>query len=1262
MIYKLTFILKQFLLDILIQQTNLLKTAKIVVLVALFLFAEKYSLGQLYPEPPAGFMAGQAEKLTISNEPGLLFYLSGENEFKADFAAGGQDKPNFLRGVKTIPDGAIGNAFEADDSQLMSYWAPGNIFAQRGTLSFFWRSRYPVGPTPFPIFRVAYADHSSWDMVWLRIDYNGAGFDAFVTDVGLSRTRVSYYLDKFPSSEEWTHIAFSWDETEGVRLYINGELAEKQSTVGKVYDTGLDQFGPHSRIISPYQVQSAYNFMRGGDLDELRIYDRMLSDDNIAGLSKGEIPKQIPNNNRDINNRRWRDAWWNRHGWNLPNKPPPLLTSAKTVIKKIGVHDAFDIKRWTWKANDGIRETTWPGVYNMSRLPGRNDYFVLPDWDCYSMSGQSIKFHLPNEPWNHVEMWGNAWGQLTHENELEYDKTFGVRSKEQVKSYHRLKEEVQGGKIRFDNAIIEEPIGELGVYYVREGAAPGSSESETFSLVPANVESFDKSLKNIVAFIDGRYYPAVERLKMVGINQAAQNQEVISSEQINFMPFIHCLIPYANKPQSGLDGVEIEFPALSVKPTHNGVFPLNIRIKDPLWPMRDLADFSFSIKPDKPYTLYFDTRDRLLPDGHALYITIAGAGSSFSAETLKGAKVRLVYKSKAETIAEHELDRFTQIRDLHSHVVEEHPSSPRLNLYNRFIADHKDLLKANPNHWLAKAYLYAFTRNKKDRPEYEIRECPAGIPKWAFLQTEYLRHVEKIITFYIDNRQISNGEFGGGLSDDDDFTNMFVGSAFMGIEPEKIQESLRIFLEAYYDQDRDSYDASLRQRSLPLFTNGLSTIKADELHSCEEGIEAVGQLMMIDYGNPLYFSRGMEIAKRMLEDVTQIAPDGHRHFRSRNYSGTDFSIEDPWQWSQNYSYLVLQTAYLVARYNGNPALFNMLVEIADGLLAHRDEDGNVYTEIHFNTGEVRGKSGVGRTWPVFMAAYEFTGDNKYLEVIPEKNIKTREFNKDSIVSFYTNQIKEKGVKLYIETEGSTWIDRINRDEPLMQEHRLGGVALVRANHIYQQNYVSWNIIQPATFESLALFLPKANSTNIDIIAYNLEQNSVKADMTLWDIKPGLWRVRQGLDTNDDQQIDTEITERIVYLESSSELDITFESRKNTIINLELSEPAQTDYWERPDLAISRAGIKIEKGEVNVRVYSQGAIGTPETTLELRDANGELIKTAQVPAMKPPLDLIPKWVNIKFNVAVDTDLSGGSVIVDPNNKITQITRKNTVIDW
>ncbi len=200
--------------------------------------------------------------------------------------------PNYLKDVKIVPGGVKGSFLECGNDQLLSYWAPGNIYSQRGTLSFFWRSRMPVDETEFPIFRVGYADHSSWDMVWLRIDYNGHGFDAFVTDVNLGRTRVSYTMPNFPKADEWVHLALAWDETSGIRFYVNGKLAGTKAATG-VFDAALDQFGPHSRIIAPTGVESSYNYDRGGDVDELRIYDRALSDENIGSLAKNETPPSI---------------------------------------------------------------------------------------------------------------------------------------------------------------------------------------------------------------------------------------------------------------------------------------------------------------------------------------------------------------------------------------------------------------------------------------------------------------------------------------------------------------------------------------------------------------------------------------------------------------------------------------------------------------------------------------------------------------------------------------------------------------------------------------------------------------------------------------------------------------------------------------------------------------------------------------------------------------------------------------------------------
>ena len=1237
------------------------KRRNIIFLLILLILSDIFSTpgrAQQAPEPKAGFLAGKPTSISGSRESGLLFYLSGNKGFTADFAAGGQDLPNYLRDVSIIPDGAQGPGFKAEDTQLMTYWAPGNIYAQRGTLSFFWRSRYPVGPTPFPIFRVGYADHSSWDMVWLRIDYNGSGFDAFVTDIGLSRIRISYYMDKFPGPQEWTHIAFSWDETEGVKLYINGELVAKQLTSGNVFDAGLDQFGPHSRIISPYQVQSAYNYVRGGDLDELRIYDRMLSDENITNLSHGKPVGQIPSLNRDLSLRHWRDAWWLRNGWNLPNTPPPLLTSAKTSIRKVEIHDAFDINRWFWKANDGIRETTWPGVYNMSRLPGRYDYFVLPDWDCYSHSGQSVKFTLPDEPWNHVEIWGKAWGQLTYESKSQPDTTFGIISKDQIKSYLRLDKIRQGGIIRFDNAIIEEPIGSFDVYNVEDKLAPAGTANESFILSDATKMFDNRAINDVVSFIYGRY-PADERAMMIGVPVGTKKSVETNKISDNVYPFIHIILPYKDQPDAGLDGIELLLPALNVKPTHNGVFPLNIRVKDPLWQMRDLADFSFSVKPNESYKLWIDTRDRILPEGSALYITIAGSGADLTPELLNGSVVRLVYKSRSDAKAEHVLDRFTQVRDLYAHIVEEHPASPRLNLYNRIIADINDLLIADPDNWLAKAYRYAVTG--KDMPEYKIAGNPDDTPEWAFLQVEYLRHLKRVIMYYIDNRQTDNGEFGGGLSDDDDLTNMFPGAAFLGIEPDKILQSLSLFSKAFLDQERPPYDANLKQRSLPLFTNGLATIFTDELHSYEDGIEMVGQLQLLDYGNPQYIEQGMATAKRVLENITQINPAGHRHIRSRLYSGTRMATEDPWQWSVPNSYQILHTSYLVALYNGNPRLRQMLIELADGLLKHT-RDGIPYSEINFSTDEVRGNPGVLGTWQVFLAAYYFTHDNKYLSPISTRLYPRKEFNKESLVAQYKREINSLGIREYINTEGSPWIDRVTPYTPVIQQDRLGGVALIRGTNIFPQHHLSWEFEKPASFESAAIYVAKADSGGVDIILYNLEHAPVHINMTLWNIIPGRWSIKQGIDSNDDQMIDSDLSESSVKLENGKSVDLVIPPRKYTILNLKLAETSKKPMFGRPDLGISSADIKIQNNSVTVRVHSLGAVSSPVTALVVRDARGKIVARTEVASLEAPLDLKPRFKDVTIIVPDKTDLSSGSVELDPEMKIEQITRRNKLVKW
>jgi hypothetical protein len=1327
-----------------------------------------------------------------SKEPGLLFYLSGDHGFSADFAAGGNPAPNFQSDVQILTGGAKGSYIQCGNNQLLSYWAPGNIYAQRGTLSFYWRSRDPVDQTEFPVFRVGYADHSSWDQVWLRIDYNGHGFDAFVTDINLGRTRVSFSMPDFPKPNEWVHLALAWDETSGIRFYVNGKLAGQKAATG-MFDAGLDQFGPHSRIIGPTGVESSYNFDRGGDIDELRIYDRALSDDNIATLAKGEVPQSIPPVTRSIAVapapvaekssvpvESWQQEWRHRYGWNRAGDIPAPLESQYTTVRKVEIHDVYDLKRWWWRATDGIRETTWPGVYNRSRLTGRFDYFQLPDWDCYSLSGKSVTFYMPNEPWNHLEIEGGAWGNMSlltpgngdpkavadpdqHDASPMLARTLFERPRGQERTSHQFAQPITGEKIRFTNVEQEWPIGELSAYYVHDGREPAGSARLTYRLTANASPADNPSLDALVAFVAGRY-PADERQTMVatavggfggrggrggppvviegeggadvvGVGPGAPTptdsgvpgpvasgppagrrggggrgglQGAPRAVAQSGLPLVHILIPADMRGNrsaggrgaggtswqnidGGLDGIAIDLPALRMKPTHGDYIPLNIQIKDPLWPMRDMFDFSFSVKPGEAHTLWLDTRDRILPNDKSLYITIAAAAADFGPTALEGAEVRLIFKPHQEALPEHIADRLTQVKDNYANMVEEAVGSERLNTWNRFYADITDLLRVDPENDLGRRYWYDANKGQP-RPPYTEPVVPAGVPAWAWLQVKDMDYFKRFVNWYIDNRQISNGEFGGGLSDDSDLTDLFPSVVFMGAPADKITQSVSKEMEAMYSEG--------------LVANGLASGQYDELHSYEDGINVLGQMMLLDFGSPKAIERAMETSKR-LEWLTGINAAGHRHIRSAYFSGTKMSEDGVWGWSKSRSDYVFQPALSMVLYNGAPETKKMMLEMADGLLAHRKlGPGGRYTtnpSINFKTDqEATGLGagfggGGGAPWFIMWSAYRWTGDKKYLQpLLDDSGFTLQSINSDAmdmlnlrdtlgkqIVSapgagvaagqfawqmtgdthyleqIYRAQLEAEADREYINTEGSLWIDRVadgggfNTGD--LQRARLGGIVLQR-DRIYPGNVVGWQFDAPATDESVAILIPEATPDHFKVVAYNLDSVAVKAHMTGWEIDPGKWVVTQSTQTDATVGPMQNASTRTVDFERSSTLDIIFAPHTTTVLELKLIKKG-FPYWSRPDLGLDPGDIKVEGSRMKVTVHSLGSVDAPASKVVLRDRNGKVLATANAPALKAPLDLLPKTEVVSLTVPANADWKGGSVTIESTGKSPEITQRN-----
>lgn len=1173
----------------------------------------------------------------IKNEWGLLFYLSGENGSRPQVAKG-DPEPNFFENVEIIEDGKYGKAFRCLPDQLFAYWAPGNIYAQRGTVAFFWRSRYPLGETEFPIFRVGYADHSSWDALFMRIDYNGGGIDAFVTDINLSRTRVSMKFDKLPQPDQWFHIAFSWDENVGVRLYIDGKLvAEKEAQA--IYYAGLDQFGTHSRILSHWQVQSSYNYVRTGDFDEIRIYDRMLHPEQVAQLTEGKDPRVFPPLIRSLEQPAWRSEWFRRYGFDAERIPAPLCNKY-TAVHKVEIHNAWDLKRWWWKACDGIRETTWPGVYNRSRLPGRTDYFILPDWDCYSQSGKEITFEpLADTYFNHIEISGSARGTLRIHGRLEEHGL--IRRTSCERSVHRLEEPVRNVSLTFTNEEIEEPIGDITLLQVEQGMAPQDTPRECFNFFWDTGVEGGEEIQSVRRFVQGRFMPD-ERAMLIGTTEE-QPPTMGDAPRPNTMPIVHLVMAYQAGEALGMDGLVLHLPGLKAEPTHGKYLLVNIQVKDPLWLYRNLIQFTFAVLPGEEKTIWLDTRDRILPEGKGLYATISFS-SQAAVESLSGLRAEIVYKPAELAKAEHIADRWIQVKDNYAHLVEENPSSEKFNLYNRFVGDLRDLLRVCPEHPLGRLYWY--DKFKQNPPVYRQTPCPPNVPLWAWRQVEYMGYVKRYIRWWIDKRQIANGEFGGGLSDDGDLTSWWPGPALSGCMPQKIKASLLLEMEAFYEQG--------------MFSNGLCAIQTDQLHTLEEGIQVLGQCLTLDPCSPKHLERAMENA-RGLFFITGYNKVGHRHLKSGYYSGTRIATEPPWNYSASDSFHVLFPTYMLVRYNGSPLAKKLILEMADAMLDHYyDGKMHVLVDVETDRDQVHERT---REWPLFYAAWQFTGDDQYLQPISallyaqpqDRLIGTEAEICAQVARQYESLIWSAALREYINTDGQLWVDRGVLDIGVMQEHRIGGIGHERFA-LYPRHYIRWQFA-PGKEEQVAILVTYADVSKLRISAWNMTDDVIIATLICEGILPGQWRIRQGSgsvigDMGTIRRDETVILERFMGQE------VNFTPGEYTVLELDLLDQGKP-YWERPDLAIDAEDVIISDSCIRIRVHNIGAVASEITTLVLKAPDGTVLRSSNIPPLPAPVDLYPKVVEVSLWTR-GLQLDSCTIEIDPEGKLEEITRENNCV--
>jgi len=122
------------------------------------------------------------------------------------------------------------------------------------------------------------------------------------------------------------------------------------------------------------------------------------------------------------------------------------------------------------------------------------------------------------------------------------------------------------------------------------------------------------------------------------------------------------------------------------------------------------------------------------------------------------------------------------------------------------------------------------------------------------------------------------------------------------------------------------------------------------------------------------------------------------------------------------------------------------------------------------------------------------------------------------------------------------------------------------------------------------------------------------------------------------------------------IELAFAPHATSVVTLTLVDNG-VPYWSRPDLGIGNDDLVVSGRTVTVTVHSLGAVDSPSTQLVWLDSSGQKLASATIPQLKAPNDLQPKKITVTLTAPPGRDFTGSTVLVDPDNKIKEITRIN-----
>ncbi|MHC4874767.1 MAG: hypothetical protein ACYTFY_23210, partial [Planctomycetota bacterium] len=256
-----------------------------------------------------------------------------------------------------------------------------------------------------------------------------------------------------------------------------------------------------------------------------------------------------------------------------------------------------------------------------------------------------------------------------------------------------------------------------------------------------------------------------------------------------------------------------------------------------------------------------------------------------------------------------------------------------------------------------------------DAPQPEpVRE---GIPAWAERSRQGWLEVRRVVKWWLENRQSKNGEFGCNLGDDSVLYSKFADLPFM----ERSEFTDKVMSGAVNLLERAEKNNLLY---------GINKKYTDTLHAYEEGMNLRATISRWYYGNPVYLERCMESQKTMAK-LTIMSEDGNRHLPDTHFESKDLKTPRKLRADSAINCLMWHTGMVVADYNRNPEVLQIIGEWMDSF-AKKMKPGHWVEGIDPKTGKVTnynpkrpllgGAASQGSLW---MWMYNLTGKKLYIE-------------------------------------------------------------------------------------------------------------------------------------------------------------------------------------------------------------------------------------------------------------------------------------------